>query len=189
MCEQTDSRLYGRVVDAPLSAQGERQVEAVAARLAAIEHIRIESSPRLRTRQTAAAIASQHGMQDVAIAAALDEIDFGDWSGSTFAELQADPRWRAWNSLRSRAATPAGETMASVYDRVLEHMQLLAKDRHDCTTVLVTHGDVIRAVVLAGLRASVDGFWRLSIAPASITRITLADNELIFDGINECVWA
>jgi broad specificity phosphatase PhoE len=188
MCAQTDNRLYGRTVDVPLNLQGERQVEAVAGRLATLERVRIESSPRLRTRQTAAAIARHHGMQEVTIAAALDEIDFGAWSGATFAELEADPRWRAWNSQRSRAATPAGETMAAVYNRMLEHMHLLARDRHECTTVLVTHADVIRAVVLTALRASIDEFWRLNVAPASITRITLADGELILDGINECAW-
>ncbi|HEU4604486.1 MAG TPA: histidine phosphatase family protein [Steroidobacteraceae bacterium] len=186
MCEQTDSRLFGRLVDAPLSSQGELQATAVARRLSSLEQVHVESSPRLRTRQTATAIAEACGRKDVAIAAALDEIDFGEWSGHTFAELETDARWRAWNSRRSEHATPAGETMQAVYARAIAHMQLLANSHAECTNVLVTHADVIRAIVLIGLGASVDAFWKLSISPASITRLTLEDGIVKFDGVNEC---
>jgi broad specificity phosphatase PhoE len=186
ICEQTVSRLFGRIVDASLNSQGEQQAAAMAERLARLERVHIESSPRLRTRQTAAAIAERCGMKDVAIAPAIDEIDFGEWSDKTFAELESDPRWRAWNAQRSRTATPAGETMQAVYERAIGHMQLLAKSHPDCTNVLVSHADVIRAIVLIGLGASLDHFWKLTISPASITRVTLEDTALKFDTINEC---
>jgi probable phosphoglycerate mutase len=185
MCEQTDSRLFGRLIDAPLSSQGELQAAAVARRLSSFDRVHIESSPRLRTRQTAAAIAEVCGRKDVAIAAAIDELDFGEWSGHTFAELDTDARWRAWNSQRSEHATPAGETMQAVYARAIAHMHLLASSHGDCTNVLVTHADVIRAIVLIGLGASVDAFWKLSISPASITRLTLEDGIVKFESINE----
>jgi broad specificity phosphatase PhoE len=186
MCAQTDSLLYGRTVDPPLSSHGVAQAIATAKRLSTLERVHIESSPRLRTRQTATAIAEQCGMKDVAIAAALDEIDFGDWSGKTFTELETDSRWQAWNARRAESATPAGETMQAVYERVLAHLLLLTKSHAECTNILVTHADVIRAIVLAALGASFNDFWKLAIAPASITRLRYADGHFTFDVINEC---
>jgi broad specificity phosphatase PhoE len=188
-CEQTDSRLFGRIVDAPLSSQGEQQARAAAKRLASLDHVHIESSPRLRTRQTAAVIAENCAMADVAIAPAMDEIDFGEWSGQEFTALESDSRWRAWNAQRSRNATPAGETMQAAYERAVAHMQLLTRSHPNCTNVLVSHADVIRSIVLIGLGASLDDFWKLSISPASITRVTLAGTALQFDSINERAWS
>src|SRR3954471_882730 len=189
MCEQTDSRLLGRSVDEPLSSHGQQQAAAAAKRLARLERVHIESSPRLRARQTAAAIAEQCGMKDVAIAPAIDEIDFGAWSGRTFAELEADDRWRAWNAQRGQCATPAGETMRAVFERAVAHMQLLTRSHPDCTNVLVSHADVIRAIVFFGLGAPVDHFWKLAISPASITSVMLEESTLQFQAINECAWA
>jgi broad specificity phosphatase PhoE len=189
MCAQTDSHLLGRTMDSPLSPQGLQQAAAVARQIAELERVRIESSPRLRTRETAAAIAEACGMKDVGIAAALDEIDFGEWSGKSFTDLEADTRWRQWNSQRSKSATAAGETMCAVYERAIAHIQLLSKSHPDCTHVLVTHADVIRSIILTELRASLDDFWKLIISPASITRLSLSDGGFRFESINECSWA
>jgi len=41
----------------------------------------------------------------------LDEIDVGDWQGRDFEALARDPRWNSWNSARSVARPPGGETM------------------------------------------------------------------------------
>jgi broad specificity phosphatase PhoE len=176
-------------MDAPLSSLGAEQAAAAARRLGKLERVHIESSPRLRTRQTAAAIAEACGRKDVAIAAALDEVDFGEWSGKRFDELSDDTRWREWNAHRSLNATPAGETMQAVSERTLAHLHLISKSHPDCTNVIVTHADVIRAIVLAGLGASVDRYWQLMISPASITRLVLANGAFMFETINECAWA
>src|SRR5688572_5962698 len=85
----TDNVLLGRVVDAPLDEHGRAQCRRLARHFSARQTCRVESSPRLRTRQTAEAIARALSIEPC-MDAALDEIDFGAWSGRSFAELEDD---------------------------------------------------------------------------------------------------
>src|SRR3546814_4922971 len=63
-----------------LDAEGERQISRLAEQLADKGIARIETSPRPRTRRTADIIARRLGVE-VEVADALDEIDFGEWTG------------------------------------------------------------------------------------------------------------
>ena len=68
------------------------------------------SSPRQRTQETAAPIAATLGLP-VQTVAALDEIDFGTFTGRNFADLDGDPDWHRWNAERGSVRCPEGETM------------------------------------------------------------------------------
>jgi broad specificity phosphatase PhoE len=135
----------------------------------------IHCSPRERTQQTADAIASFCGLPAVEVDAALDEIDFGAWSGKTFDVLNADPLWRRWNSVRSLARTPGGETMLDVQRRALALMETIGRQDGDGRPVLVSHADVIKAVVCHVLGLPIDAWPRFDIAPASITTVAMGD--------------
>src|SRR4051794_3263216 len=93
--------LAGRMEGIRLGPAGKAQAERLAHRMQREEINAIYSSPRERTRQTAAAIAQACNLDEPETAEALDEIDFGTWSGQTFETLDADPAWRRWNSTRS----------------------------------------------------------------------------------------
>jgi broad specificity phosphatase PhoE len=70
----------------------------------------------------------------------LMEIDFGDDTGKSIAELQASPQGRFgsdhWDYVR-----PNGESMAVVYDRAVQFLGTLTRD-----AVLVTHAGVARMI-------------------------------------------
>ena len=117
--------------------------------------------------------------------AGLDEIDFGDWSGRSFTDLAADPRWQHWNERRSTAQTPAGDSVSAVQARVMQHLRRLHDASPGRTFVLVTHGEIIRIAVLHCLRAPLDGYARLVIAPASSTTLTLDGAGVRVEGVNE----
>src|SRR4051812_49723617 len=90
--------------------------------------VAIHSSPRRRTRETAAAIGAEMGI-DEEVAFELDEIDFGvDWCGRAFDDLNTDARWRQWNEARSTARTPAGEALSDVQRRIVGHMEHMRKN-------------------------------------------------------------
>jgi broad specificity phosphatase PhoE len=185
-----DSVLFGRVIDAPLDEPGARQAQLLAQRLApGLGRPIIEASPRLRTQQTAAAIAARlnwaQGDCEVGTREELDEIDFGSWSARTFLDLDSDPAWRRWNADRENAATPAGETIAGVQRRVMDCLQALAREHSSRTIVVVTHSEIIRSLVLFVLGASPNRYDRLTIDPASITRLSLGGDTLRIDSLNE----
>src|SRR3954468_1189349 len=72
--------LSGRRRDVALSHEGLEQAEIVADLLAVEPLTAVYSSPRERAYYTARQIADAHELK-VQIADALDEVDFGDWSG------------------------------------------------------------------------------------------------------------
>ena len=160
-------RMPGVVLNADGVAQAERLVERLSQRALAA----IYSSPIERARQTAAPLAQARGLA-VAIDDAFSEIDFGDWTGRTFAELDADSdRWRTWCERKSIAAAPGGEAFTAVQRRVLDGLERLRR-RHPADAVVVfSHGDIIKAAIAGVLGLSVDHIERFEIAPASVSVI------------------
>jgi broad specificity phosphatase PhoE len=172
-------------VDPALNREGIAQAGVLAARLQQRNVACVLSSPRTRAYQTAAIIAANCGGGEARIEPALDEIDFGEWSGRSFAELQDDPRWRRWNSHRDRTATPAGETMDDVKDRLracLSRMQALYEGR---ALVLVTHAEIIRAAVFLCLGVTAANWARIDVGYASLSVLEAADWGLRLVSLNE----
>ena len=183
-CERMDEMLLGRTIDAPLATVGVQEAEAMACMLAASQEALLVASPRRRAQQTAESIAARNRCELVT-AHDLDELDFGHWSGQTFDELARDPDWRRWNEQRHSAATPAGERIEDVQARVLRYLHRLREAFPGRPMILVTHAEVIRAVLLYWLQAPADAYRRLAISPASISRVSLSDGGPRIDGINQ----
>jgi broad specificity phosphatase PhoE len=163
---------FGRVLsgrgEAGLAEAGVKEAAGLAGRLAAFGRLALYASPRARALQTAGLVAT-----GAAICPALDEIDYGDWTGLSFGQLESDPRWRVWNECRATARPPNGEAMYEVQARALRWIGTLT-DRHpDDVVVAVSHADVIKAVLMAHLGLSLHAHDRLEIAPASMSALDL----------------
>ena len=162
--------LAGRDPAIRLSPAGRAEARALADSFMGRPLAQVIASPQPRTVETAEILARGHG---VTIDAALDEIDFGRWAGRSFAALEDDPAWRRWNAERDVAATPAGETMADVADRVGSLVARLREDHPDGAEIaLVTHCDVIRAVLCRAQGRPFSAVHDIAIDTAS--RTTLA---------------
>lgn len=161
-------RLAGRSPKVRLSAEGRAQAAALAERLAGESWVAVQTSPLERCAETAALIAGRLGAKLERVDA-LNEIDFGVWSGRSFAELEHDPHWTAWNAWRGAARCPGGESMLEAQARIVRHLERLPAG----SVILVTHGDVIRAAVCWALGAALDLIQRFDIAPASWSAIEL----------------
>lgn len=166
--------LSGRTPDIALSSDGLAQADALAMRLKTETIDAIHSSPVQRAQETAAALAKALGI-DVQVEPALDELDFGDWSGRAFVELESDPRWSTWNETRSTAAAPHGESMADAQARAWAHVAQVAAASSGKTVAMVSHCDIIRALVAHVLGLSLDHYGRFDIDPASISRLAVGD--------------
>jgi broad specificity phosphatase PhoE len=120
---------------------------------------------------------------------ALDEIDIGEWTGLSFAELDGDPRWQQWNTCRSVARCPGGETMGEVQARVLGHLAAASAAHPEGRLVLVSHADVIKAGLLHFLGRTLDGYAAIEIAPAGVSTVVVADGGARVLRMNERVAA
>lgn len=185
--DNVGSFLAGRMEGIRLGPAGKAQAERLACRMRREEIDTIYSSPRERTRETAAAIAAACNLGEPQSAQALDEIDFGAWSGQTFQTLNADPEWRRWNMTRSLCRTPGGESMLDVQHRVLLLVETLLRENGAKKIALVSHADVIKAAVSHFLGLPIDAWPRFDIAPASITSIAAGDWGAKVVTVNEFV--
>lgn len=179
--------LAGRLEGIRLGAAGKAQAGRLAERLKRERITALYCSPRERTRQTAEAIATAFARLACRPLAALDEIDFGAWSGRRFAELNDDPLWRAWNERRSLARTAGGESFLDVQHRMVGALEGLVQQHVGETVALVTHADVIKAAVLYHCGMRLDDWWRIEISPASITRLAIDGYGARLLGMNETV--
>ncbi len=178
------SRLSGRLPDLPLTADGQVQAQALARGIAAEAPDAVQSSPVLRAQQTAAAIANACGLH-VETVDALQELDFGDWTGREFKALDGDPEWDFWNTHRSQASAPSGESMKAAQDRAYAHFRAVAEDFRGKTLVMVTHCDIVRALVAAILGLTLDNLLRFDVDPASVTRVEAGEWGARLTGLNE----
>jgi probable phosphoglycerate mutase len=139
-----DGRWQGQA-DPPLSELGERQAADAAlvlqrpAREVAID--RVWASTLQRARRTAEIIAAGLALA-VEVDPRLQEVDAGEWSGLTRAQIEAD--WPGY--LAEHRRPPGFEAHEHLAARALEALGEIAAAAGDATVLVVTHGGVIGAV-------------------------------------------
>ena len=169
---QLGLKLTGRGEDHGLTEDGHAQARGLAARLRRETITALYASPRRRAVETAALLGAALSL-NVREEKALDEIDFGAWTGRDFAELEELPVWRSWNEQRATASPPGGEAMQEAQSRVLRWTGLLPARHPDEVILAVSHADVIKAAVCAHLGLTLDAHWRFDIGPASLSALEL----------------
>ncbi len=147
-----DGRLTGQI-DAPLSALGERQAEALADRLATWRFDAIIASDLIRAQATAEAIAKRH-QTPMLLDEDLREIDMGAWAGRPFVEWSHEERL-LFHEMESDptggTCAPGGESFAMLAERVERSLQR-TRERYPGGTVLwVSHGGVISMLLVRAL--------------------------------------
>lgn len=172
--------LTGRGPEGGLTDAGRSEAAAAAEVLARRGIAALFASPRRRTRETARVIGTACGVP-VSTAEALDELDFGTWTGRRFDELAGDPAWDRWNSARATAVPPGGEPMAAAVARAVGFLESLSGPG---PVGCVSHCDVIRGVVAHYLGLSLDNLLRFEVAPASITTLDLWSGGGTVVGVN-----
>jgi broad specificity phosphatase PhoE len=176
--------LAGRMPGVGLTERGRAEIAAVAERLAGDDIAAIYSSPLQRTRESAEIVAARLNLP-IAFRDELLELDFGEWTGKTFDQIRTDPRWPPWNMHRSLSRIPGGETMREVQRRAVEALLGIAEIRREEAVVLVSHGDVIRAVLLFALAMPLDFYARIEVAQGSLSSLRIDHGGIRVIAINE----
>jgi probable phosphoglycerate mutase len=168
-----EKRFSGAGGDDPaLSSVGEEQARAAASYLSRLGGIdAIVTSPMRRTRETAAVVGAELGLDPV-VADGWVECSFGDWDGHTFAEVQQ--KWpdalNAW--LDSTAvAPPGGESFDACARRLRSARDSLLAGYPGKTVLVVTHVTPIKLMVRSVLQAPMASIFRMELRPATLTDI------------------
>jgi broad specificity phosphatase PhoE len=174
--------LAGRTPGVHLNDEGKRQAAALGEALRSVPISAIYSSPLERAQETAAAIA--HDGHATCITEDLNEVDFGDWTGMPFATLDQRRDWLLFNRARSTSPIPGGERMRDVQLRACRALTRIARAHPDETVALISHGDVLRALVAHVLDAPLDRIDAFAIDPASVSVIVPTDRGFELTRLN-----
>jgi broad specificity phosphatase PhoE len=177
LCDPVGKSIAGRTPGIHLNTVGRRQAAALGARLGALPVAAIRSSPLDRAVETAQPLARALGLPIIQDEG-LNEVDFGDWTGRTLAELDGLPGWRDFNQRRSSTRIPGGETMAEVVTRSLAVLEQVRRtpELAGQLVALVSHGDVLRSLVAHCIGMDPNAIHRIEIAPASVSVLSKEGN-------------
>jgi probable phosphoglycerate mutase len=158
-----------------LTALGRTQTTGAAAQLRDQGVRLVLTSPVGRARETAEILEKELGSAEVRIEPRIRSLELG--RSATGKPLSWDDRQAEWSAGRD-PQPPGGESLRQVADRQLEVVRALARERSGQAVVLVSHGEVIAALVGA-LRGGPAHKWEdLRLANASLTVVEASGGPL-----------
>lgn len=175
-------RIYGRL-DPPLSPTGRAQAERVALWLQPVPLDAVYASPLRRARETAGFLVRERGIE-MAIHPGLVDIDFGEWEGRRFDELErSDPElYRSWMTQPTRTRFPGGENFGELQARVLAAVGEIR--RETASAALVAHAGVNRVILGNVLGLADDAIFRLDQPLAAVSVVDWIEEAPIVRAVN-----
>jgi probable phosphomutase (TIGR03848 family) len=172
----TGKKVPGWMPGIHLNSRGQVQAEALPRLLGGVHLQAIYSSPLERTLETARPLARQQRLK-VVRRPALGEVRYGLWEGQSLPALRRRKLWAIIQQSPSLARFPEGESFIEVQSRVVGELETL-RARHPREAIAcVSHADIIKLAIAHYLGLPLDHFQRLSIAPASISLLSVADGH------------
>lgn len=139
--ESNEHRKYLSYTDESLSDEGKKQIEANCKGYPAAQ--KVYTSSLSRTIETAQII---YGDNIFAIKE-LDEINFGDFEGKTYEELQNNGDYISWLNSNCTCLIPNGEAREDFVKRQLSGLNKILIDARDYEEIaVVSHGGTVMSI-------------------------------------------
>lgn len=181
--EPVGGRKYRGQIDDPLSEKGWAQMRAALG-----EHApwsRLISSPLLRCRAFAEALAAEHDLP-LEFEACFKEIGFGIWEGKTAEQIEFEwPGTLARFKAAPIHAQPSGaEPLTDFYSRVAAGIERILHAHSGEHILIVGHAGVIRMALAYALAIPLANAYRIEVTSAGITRLRFDGTHatLVFHG-------
>ena len=179
--------LAGWTPDVHLDELGLGQVSALGSRMAAVPIAAVVTSPLDRCRETASAIV---GDRDIPVHpdSEVAEVRYGDWTGEPLKTLAKDPLWKVVQQHPSNARFPGddAESLADMQARAVRAIRgWNARLGDKAVYAVVSHGDVIKAVLADALGLHLDLFQRIVVDPASLSVVQYSDTRPFVERMND----
>ena len=176
-CDGVGQVLWGRLRDVHLSADGKSAARALAQRVAPNRLDAIYSSPLERAVETAEEIAKHSERVPVRIIESLNELDFGDWTGESIENLDHDPVWQRFNSVRTRTPIPGGESILDAQTRIVDELKRLTIKHDDGQVAIVSHADMIKIALAYFAKLDIDRPDLFNVPPCSVSVLALTETR------------
>ena len=176
---ETDWNRSGRVMGTrpvPLNQNGLTQAARLAIQLTALKTPMLYSSPVARARQTADILSSTLHVP-VVEEPGLAEIGVGEWEGRYWNEFEGDPARVNYYRLPEEARPPGGETLGEARRRAVASVQRAVESAGSGPAILVTHADIVKAIVAHYLEAPLQTMRHMQIGHASVTAFAIDDSS------------
>lgn len=165
----SSGKLAGWTSGVHLNEVGQKQAQALGERLATSHLQAVYSSPLERAVETAQAIISHYPGLEMCLDPDLGEAHFGRWTGDSIRNLARTRLWEVVQQIPSQAQFPSGERIRAMQARALGAIERIMSAHVGGKIAIVSHGDVIKAIIAHYCGMHLDMFQRLVIAPASIS--------------------
>jgi broad specificity phosphatase PhoE len=174
--------------DVALNEEGQRQAERLGRVLAKEGLGAVYSSPLLRARDTATAVAAAHGLP-VRVEERLVEMDVGEVDGLPFDEVERryPDLLRTWMSEDGPTEPiPGGESLAQVLDRAWAWVDELNASVHPRDRIAaVTHNFVILSLLAQAVGLGLPNFRRFRHAVAAVSVLDFEDGRATLVRLND----
>jgi len=171
--------------DISLNKLGQSQAQKLALRLQDEDIVSIYSSDLIRAKKTADIVAKEHDLS-VIETAKLREINFGDWEGLSFSDLETNhsQEFNAWQNDPLEKAPPSGETLVEFKERIVPQLRKIIAQHQEETILIVAHGGVNKVALATFLELPLDKYWRLVQDNTAVNIINFYDEEVTLELFN-----
>jgi broad specificity phosphatase PhoE len=166
--EESYHRIFGGRIDMNLSPRGHEQAAMLARYLGG------NASPMKRVQQTLAPYAASNTPRAVVLPD-LREVDFGDWTGHNWEEIQTRFGLSAydWLELLEQNKIPNAEPGAAYRGRVEACIRKIVADHPGQTIAVFCHGGIVRMLLSIVLQLPLTAFAHFDVSYASLTEVEL----------------
>jgi broad specificity phosphatase PhoE len=167
-------RVFGGRIDMELSDQGRQQAGRLAHWLAGRSFDAVYASPMRRVQLTLDPF-RRHFHGEPTVLPGLREVDFGDWTGFGWDEVQKRFGMSALEWLEHLEAdrVPGAEPVAQFRERTGAALKTILSEQAGKTVAVFCHGGVIRMLLAQLLRLPFAWFENLEVEYASATWVTI----------------
>lgn len=182
-------RTFGGRIDMELSDLGHQQAQALAHYLERHAFNAIYASPMKRVQQTLAPVLRKRDPQPEIIDA-LREVDFGDWTGLVWEQVQerfgVSPY--QWLLELHHSRMPNAETGAQLCQRVAPVLKMIVAKHTGQTVGVFCHGGVVRAALAILLDLPLVKTAAFEVDYASLTEVTVDSRGSEIQLLNFAPW-
>ena len=187
--EAAYQKKFGGRIDMHLSPEGRRQARVLAKYLKGKTIDAIYTSPMKRVQETLAP-ALKNAVPKPVTVPELCEIDFGDWSGLGWYEVEKRFKFAAheWLDQIHQFGVPNGEDAKTFRDRIAPCLKKILRAHPGQNVAIFCHGGVIRMILALLLDLPLPKTNQFDIEYASVTQVALHEHMNEVELLNFTPW-